>query len=169
MSQGIRVEGVTSRPHKKSGVVVHTGRVAEGQTGYRAVKEEELNPQSSPDIEHGYRSRGTYNTKIERGSRGTTMFSANPISQEEMQRHGYTHQIEADISGLPFRTLRKPEGDHVAADLGLGLGVKGEMDWSRIKRLHGPEGEVLPDEAPHIGQQFKQHIQADTGRTPRGQ
>jgi hypothetical protein len=166
MADGIRAEGINSK--QVGGVTVHTGRVAEGQIGYRAMKAEELEPESSPHAEHGYRSRGTFNTKVERGSRGSTMFSATPLTHEEMEAHGYTHQIEADLSGLKFRTLRQPEGDAVHADLGLGLGVVGEMDWGRIKRMWKGKDEVVPDEADHIGQQFKHHIFEDTGRWPRG-
>lgn len=167
--EGIRVEAVRSRPHKRSGVVVHTGRVAEGQTGYRGLKADELEPSSSLEAERGYHSKGTFTLKIERGSGVSTMFAHRPLSTEEMGAHGYTHQIEVDLSGLPFRSLRAPEGSHIKADLGLGLGVTGEMDWSRIRRLWGPSGEVRPDSAPHIGQQFKDMIFEDTGYRPRGQ
>lgn len=163
---GIRVEGVSSR--KVGGVTVHTGRVAEGQVGYRALREEELEPHHSLDAVHGYRSRGKYSTKVERGSRGATMFSATPLSPEEMERHGYTHQIEADLSGLKFRTLREPQDGHVDADLGLGLGVVGEMKYERIRRLWKGGQEVKPEVGTHIGQQFAAYAHEDTGMWPRG-
>jgi hypothetical protein len=163
---GIRVEGVNSR--RVGGMTVHTGKVAEGQIGYRALKEQELEPVQSPAGVHGYRSRGKYTTKVERGSRGSTMFSATPLSREEMDRHGYTHQIEADLSGLKFRTLREPVDGHVHADLGLGLGVVGEMNYDRIKRMWKGDQEVVPDDAPHIGQQFIQYANMETGEYPRG-
>lgn len=164
---GIRVESVSAK--EVGGLTVYVGRVAQGQVGYRAMAEEELEPRSSPGVEHGYRSWGTFNTKVERGSRGSTMFSSAPLTADEMQRHGYTHMIEADLSGLPFRTLRAPVDGVVHADLGLGLGIVGEMDWSRIRRAHGPSGQVVPDSAPHIGQQFKDMVFEETGRWPRGQ
>jgi hypothetical protein len=167
-AEGIQVEGLRSRAHKKSGVVVHTGRVAEGQVGYRAMKADELEPMSSPEAEHGYHSRGTFTTKIERGSGVSTMFSHQPLTPEEMEPHGYTHQVEVDLSGLPFRSLKAPESDHIKADQGLGLGVTGEMDWGRIKRMWHGDQEVTPDDAPHIGAQFKHMIFEDTGRWPRG-
>ena len=164
---GIRVEGVTSR--KVGGMTVHTGRVAEGQIGYRAMKEEELEPVQSPNAVHGYRSRGDYSTKVERGSRGATMFSATPLTPEEMERHGYTHQVEADLSGLKFRTLREPVDGHVHADLGLGLGVVGEMKYERIKRLWKGDQEVKPEVSHNIGQQLAAYAHEDTGMWPRGQ
>ena len=77
------------------------------------------------------------------------MFSATPLAPEDMDKYGATHQVEVDLSGLPFRTMRKPEGDAIPADLGLGLGVKGEMDWSRIKKITNRNGEEV-----HPGPEF---------------
>jgi hypothetical protein len=138
--RGIKVEGVSSK--RVGAFTVHQGRVADGQTGYRAVHERELEPRSAVPgtLAHGYRSFGKYSVAPERGSRGGTQFAAAPLSHEEMHALGATHQVEVDISGLPFRSLRAPEGEVHHADLGLGLAVKGEMRWDRIKRVVDREG-----------------------------
>jgi hypothetical protein len=139
--------------------------------GYRGVNLEELEAKELVGTNYlrGYRSFGKGNMGPEKHSRGSTMFSAAPHDAEELKRQGYTHQIAVDISGLPYRTLRKPEGGVVHADMGLGLGVVGEMRWDRIHHLFDHEGkEVHPSEGwGNIGTDIKAGGFEETGRRTR--
>lgn len=166
---GIQVEGVTV--HSIGGMTVYKGRIAEGQTGYRGLHEDELQPRPHvPGSEsRGYQSRGKYSAAPERHSRGATQFSANP--DDVMTGERVTHRITADIGGLPFRTLKKPEGNVVHADAGLGISVVGEMRWDRIKAIHDTAGRPHP----HLtgegygtpGDQIAVEHLMDTGEHPR--
>ena len=106
------------------------GRLGENVTGFRAVNADELDSIDNK----GWMSRGKFNLPIERGRRGSTMFSS--VVEPEMRNPGrYSHVVTADISGLPVRTLRAPEDGRVRADLGLGVGVTQHMNPQRIQNI----------------------------------
>jgi hypothetical protein len=147
----IRTSEVSS--HRTGPYTVYTGRVAPGEHGYRAFHSDEVD-----DLTHGWKSRGRYTTKVERGGSGSTIFSAVPLTQQQMDANGYTHQAHVDLGGLKFRTLREPgEDGSVKADMGLGLGITDHIHPSRIKHLwvgrreapHSPEFDSIGADMAH--------------------
>ena len=49
----------------------------------------------------------------------------------------YDFIVEADLRKLPFLTMQQPnaEGTAMPGDLGLGLGIEGDIPLDRIKRV----------------------------------
>jgi hypothetical protein len=108
-----------------------------------------------------FKSSGQGSIKSERGSRGSTMFSstwnrADSPSFARPPEHigGSYHLVAVDLSGLPFKSLRKPEtgeatpaGSHhdIHFDVGLGLGVTGKIPHSRILHVINMDDEGKPD------------------------
>lgn len=108
-----------------------------------------------------FKSTGRGSIKSERGSRGSTMFSstwgrAQSPSFARPPEHigGSYHLVAVDLSGLPFKSLRKPDsgedtpaGSHhdIPFDVGLGLGITGKIPHSRILHVINLDHEGKPD------------------------
>lgn len=157
---------------------------------YRGIDSRELN---SAKATGKWNSTGTFTSRLEKPSaRATsTMFGTDPeeLASALSGSHpgfkaglargrdipNYDMIVEADISGLPFTTLRKPTGysagGHaltIPADLGLGLGINSPIPIERIRsvRLVNENGTLGDDVTAMFEGALKRH--ATSGATRGG-
>jgi hypothetical protein len=118
----------------------YVGRVADDgpALGYRGMRGDEFTTIVEPqgwkrDPVDYWHSEGNFTVPAERagGTARTTMFGQDPA--ELLGPKDYDVLVGADISGLPFSTLRQPVAGKLEADLGLGIGVSGPIPRDRIR------------------------------------
>ena len=130
----------------------YAGDIASGspQIGFRAMSGRELGTmlprelggspirQAGSGLPPAWHSQGRFTMPGERASAdaASTMFGIDTDTLSRMHRAAdgeYDALVAVDLSGMPYTTMREPIGKAVSPDIGLGLGITGDIPTDRVR------------------------------------